>query len=82
MTGMRWLCAAQQHVRVDEPDKGNAAKRAGGAFLQHRRAVDRKILAVENRRLQPGLSKQTLAGATARPLACQCTKSLRDRPLR
>src|SRR5262245_28859562 len=38
--------------------------------LEYRRAVDRKILAVENRRLQPGLRKQTLAGATARPLAC------------
>jgi hypothetical protein len=37
---------------------------------QPRRAVDRKILAIENRRLQPGLSKQTLASATARPLVC------------
>ena len=40
-------------------------------LLQHRRAVDRKILAVENRRLQPGLCKQTLASATAGPLVCQ-----------
>jgi hypothetical protein len=34
-------------------------------LLQHRRAVDRKILASENRRLQPGLSKQTLASANS-----------------
>jgi hypothetical protein len=40
------------------------------SFSSIRRAVDRKILAVENRRLQPGLSKQTLASATARPLVC------------
>src|SRR5712664_1757394 len=34
-------------------------------LLGHRRAVDRKILAVENRRLQPGLVEQHLEHALA-----------------